>query len=146
MKDTAKKILRAALNPKTLILGVAAYNFIVIWIASSAPCMGYICPWYDPWRYANEPTRLLVAACLLRAGKDWSYSAAIALFGFLILEGAPGYADIYASGFMLESLSMTWGSNPFLSPHAQYLLAAVILMYATVCWGKDVHLRRSLLR
>ena len=137
MKDTAKTILRALLDPKTLILVVAACNFIVVWVASATPCMGYICPWYDPWRFANEPTRLLVAACLLRAGRAWGYSAAIVLCGFMLLESMPGYANDYARGILLESLSWMWNSIPFLSLHAQCLLAGIILMYAAICWGRS---------
>src|SRR5688572_4916778 len=95
MKDTAESILRASLAPKSLILGVALCNFIAVWMASASPCMGYICPWYDPWRFTNEPTRLLVAACLLRVGKPWGYSAAMALCGFILIQYVPYYADEY---------------------------------------------------
>ena len=136
MKDAAKTILRASLAPESLILGAATCNFIVVWMASAAPCMGFICPWYQPWRFTNEPTRLLVAACLLRTGRAWGYSAAIALCGFMLVEGT-GYAEDYARGVLLESLRWVWDGMHLLSPHGQYFLAGVILMYAAACWGRS---------
>lgn len=86
MKDTSKTILRALLAPKSLIVAAAAYNCIVVWMASNLPGICWICPWYQPWSFTNVPTRLLVAACLLRVGRAWGYSAAIALCGFIIFE------------------------------------------------------------
>jgi hypothetical protein len=136
MKDTAKTILRASLAPESLILGVALCNFIVVWMESATPCMGYICPWYDPWSFTNEPTRLLAAACLLRVRRAWGYSAAIALCGFMLLEGERLFTDIYTRGALFESLRWMWEYSPFLSPHVQYLLAGIILGYAAVCWGR----------
>jgi hypothetical protein len=137
MKDTAKTILRASLAPESLILGVAVCNFVVVWVISPLECMGYICPWYFPWSFTNEPTRLLAASCLLRTGRTWGYSAAIALCGFILLESLPLYANDYAHGILLENLSQMWYGIPFLSLHAQNLLAATILVYSAVCWVRD---------
>ena len=144
MKDTAKTIFRASLTPESIILGVAACNFIMIWVASSSECMGYICPWYYSSRwFTNEPARLLVAACLLRAGRAWGYSAAIALCGFILLEGLPGYVGGYAHSEWLESLRTMWKYSSLLSLHNQHLLAGIILMCSAVRWGRGASVRRG---
>ena len=58
----------------------------------------------------------------------------------------PGYAGLYAGGVLLESLRGLWAGNPFLSLHAQYLLAGIILVYGAVCWGRSAAGRSALLR
>jgi hypothetical protein len=104
MKRNVKTTLRPLLTPKTLILLVAMCNCVAVWMASDPPGLCFICPWYQHWSFTNEPTRLLVSACLLRLGKAWGYSAAIALCGFILLGSVPNYAYTYAGGRFLESL------------------------------------------
>ena len=146
MRDIAKTILRASLTPDSLILGLAVCNFIVVWVASSRECMGYICPWYYAQAFAaSEPTRLLVAASLLRVRRAWGYSAAIALGGFMLIENLTGYFEYYDFGTLLESLR-AWKYSLFLSLHTQNLMAGVILVYAAVAWGRSAIRRGESLR
>ena len=149
MTDATRTIIRAALAPESFILGLAACNFVAVWVASSAECMGYICPWYYAQNFAVlEPTRLLVAAALLRVGRAWGYSAAIALCAFILIQYVPYYADDYNRGLLLEYLIPTSPEtfNPFLSLHTQNLLAAGVLVCAVLRWGRSAYRRGESLR
>lgn len=136
MNETAKTILRASLSPKTLIVVAAVYNCVVVWVASDPPGFCWICPWYHRWSFTNVPVRLLAAACLLRVGRVWGYSAAIALCAFVLAESVPWFIGIYRRS-LIFNLSEAWEANPFLSLHIQNLLAGIILVYAAVAWGRS---------
>ena len=149
MKEKAKTILFALLTPKTIILGLALYNFIVVWMevrkwGGGLNC--YLCPWFYPWSFTNEPTRLLLAACGSCLGMRWSYLAAIGLSGFTLFQGISFSASLFHDGMLLESWMGIWQyhSNLMLSLHVQYILASIIFVYAVVCFGKSIFRRNSL--
>ncbi len=51
MEGKAKTVLLSLLTPKAIILGLALYNFILIWLEAGQWGSGlicYICPWYYP--------------------------------------------------------------------------------------------------
>ncbi len=134
MKVAAETILLALLAPKLIILGVTLCNFILIWVQSGNQVgLCFICPWYYPWGYTNEPTRLLLAACGLCLSMKWSYLAAIGLSGFTLFEGATWYFRLLHDGMLLEG--GIWLGK--LDLHIQYLLAAIILVYAAACFRKS---------
>ena len=134
MKEKAKAILPALLTPKLIVLGLALCNFILIWMAAQNQVgICYLCPWYYPWSFTNEPTRLLLAACGLCLSMKWSYLAAIGLSGFTLFEGASWYSRLLHDGMLLES--GIWLGQ--LDLHIQYLLASIILVYAAVCFSKN---------
>jgi len=72
MKPLLKKTFVALLDPRSIILGFALFNFILVWLWARQErgfaCV--VCPWYHQWSYLNEPTILLVAALFLRM-KRW---------------------------------------------------------------------------
>ena len=146
MREKAKTVLLALLSPKTLILGVAVYNCIVVWMASGSPGICWYCPWYWRWSFTNEPSRLIVAACCLRLGMRWGSLAAIGLSGFTLLQGISLYASVEGGWKLLRSFSELWTDNPMLSLHTQYLLASVILVYAVTCFIRSVSQRSTLYR
>src|SRR5688572_17339777 len=88
MKQPYRTWLISVLSPKPLIFALALFNFILIWIQARNLAMSEIacvvCPWYHPWSYANEPTRLLIAACSLCLSKGWSYVVTIAITGHMV--------------------------------------------------------------
>jgi len=137
MKEKAKTILLALLTPKSIVLGLTLCNFTVIWIGArswgESGLICYLCPWYYPWSFTNEPTRLLLAACGLCLSMKWSYLAAIGLSGFTLFEGASWYSSILHDGLLVES----WLWLEKLDLHTQYLLASVIFVYAAACFSKS---------
>jgi hypothetical protein len=143
MKEKAQAVLLALLAPKSIVLGLALCNFIIIWMRAgswgeSGPIC-YLCPWYYPWSFTNEPTRLLLAACGLRLSMKWSYLAAIGLSGFTLFEGASWYSNLWHDGLRFES--GIWLGK--LDIHTQYLLASIIFVYAAGCLSKSVFGRDS---
>ena len=149
MKEKAKTILFALLTPKTIILGLALYDFIVVWMEVrkwGGGLMCYLCPWFYPWSFTNEPTRLLVAACGLCLSMRWSYLAAIGLSGFILFQGISFSASLFHDGMLIESWRGMWQyhSNLMLSLHAQYVLASMIFVYAVVCFSKSIFRSNSL--
>ncbi len=151
MKNSLRKGLISVLGLKPLILAYALFNFILIWIEarnlalSGIACV--ICPWYDPWSYINEPTRLLVAACSLQLSRGWSYAVTIALTGHMIAH----------FGYQIAISGVTWQQEwaylqkyePYIvgSADSQYIFAFVIFCSAIfylvkVCQGRGAANRR----
>ena len=147
MKETAKTMLLTLLTPKTIILSVALYNFIFIWLTArdwSLNC--FIDPWYSTWSFTNEPTRLLLAACGLCLSMRWSYLAAIGLSGSTLLHAVYVYVDLFWHGELLASWMALVQMHPLLSLHGQYILAGVIFVYAVGCFRSSLSRRNSLYR
>lgn len=110
-----------------MIFGLALFNFAVVWTHDQQ--MGGIAalvdPWYHPWSYFNEPSRLLVAALLLAVGRAWSDRAALSLSGYMVIRFIYLFANL--SGDWHWSFTGNYGA-PFVgSWESQYLLALVIL-------------------
>ena len=151
MKEKAKTILLALLTPKTIILGLALYDFILVWNEAwrwEGGLMCYLCPWYYPWSFTNEPARLLLAACGLSLSMRWGYLMAIGLSGFTLSQGISWYGNLLHDGLLLDSWMGMWRHvlSPMLSLHAQYILAGIIFVYAVVCFSKSIIRHNSLCR
>ena len=114
------------LDPKSIIFGVATFNFAVLWLEAHTmigACV--VCPWYYPWSYANEPTLLLVAASFLCIRRKWSYTLALGISGYLI-----GHLISLYVVYDLRPLEMPWASGESIiyEQQTQYLLAIVMLV------------------
>src|SRR5258705_5594157 len=86
MKRKGAQIL-ALLEVKSIIFGLAVFNFIFIWVKGERDGgMGGALapPWYNFWSFTNEPSRLLLAAALLWLSRKWSYALAAAVSGFIV--------------------------------------------------------------
>lgn len=133
--DTLK--LRRWLNPRSIVFGVAEFNFVLIWLIthrSSAACVA--CPWFYPWTYFNEPTLLLIAAVALCVGRRFSYGIALALSGYLITDLV---YRIWAYDLNLIEIA-----RQLFSPYqeivyawqSQYILAVVMLIVSVLYFAK----------
>ena len=115
------------LQVRVVIFGLAVSNFALVWTLDQR--MGGIAalvdPWYHPWSYFNEPSRLLVAASLLAIGRAWSDLAAVTLSAYMVIR------FIYL--FAMWNGSWQWSFLSKYEPYfvgsyeSQYLLALVIL-------------------
>ena len=117
------------LDPKSILLGVAVFNFAVLWLEAHTiigACI--VCPWYYPWSYSNEPTLLLVAASFLGIRRKWSYTLALGLSGYLI-----GHLISLHVVYDLRPLEMPWASGESIiyEQQTQYFLAFVTLVLAS---------------
>ena len=118
---------RRWLQVRAVIFGLAVSNFALVWTIDQR--MGGIAalvdPWYHPWSYFNEPSRLLVAASLLAMGRTWSDLAAVSLSADMVIR--------FVYLFAMWNGSWQWSFlskyEPFFvgSYESQYLLALVIL-------------------
>ena len=98
-------------------------------------------PWYHPWSYLNEPSRLLVAASFLAMGKTWSELTAVSLSAYMVIRFIYLFA-IWSSGWQWSFLSKY---EPYFvgSYESQYLLAVVILCAGVFCltariWRRNI--------
>lgn len=127
MNAHVKSCLSHWLQVRAVIFGLAVSNFALVWTLDQR--MGGIAalvdPWYHPWSYFNEPSRLLVAASLLVMGRAWSNLAAVTLSAYMVMR------FIYL--FAMWNRSWQWSFLSKYDPHfvssyeSQYLLALVIL-------------------
>jgi hypothetical protein len=112
---------------RAVIFGLAVSNFALVWTLDQR--MGGIAalvyPWYHPWSYFNEPSRLLVAASLLTIGRAWGDLAAVSLSAYMVIR------FIYLFAMWNDSWHWSFLSKyePYFvgSYESQYLLALVIL-------------------
>jgi|SRR6185295_12816206 len=127
---------------KTIILGFALFNFILIWIEARRLATGgiacLVCPWYDPWSYTNEPSILLLAAAFLWMSRRWSY---------LVALGLSGYLCAYAIRLFLisgASLKAEWAYLQEFEPYligswdSQFILAFVISCFSAFYLAREV--------
>src|SRR5436309_10755973 len=86
MNKRLKIILLYLVDIRSIILVIAVFNFILIWMwdrnIGGTACV--VCPWFHPWTYSNEPTVLLVAAVFLRVNRWWGNTISFALAGYLV--------------------------------------------------------------
>jgi len=115
------------LQVRAVIFGLAVSNFALVWTLDQR--MGGIAalvdPWYHPWSYLNEPSRLLVAASLLAMGRAWSDLAAVGLSAYMVIRFI--YLFAMSSGSWQWSLMSRYEPSLIGSHESQYLLASVIL-------------------
>jgi hypothetical protein len=149
MNPLLKKISVALLDPRSIILGFALFNFILVWLwarhlaLSGIACV--MCPWYDEWSYLNEPSILLAAALFLRLNRWWGNIVALILSSYLI-----GYFVYLLSRMSdpLEGLRNDWriirSDYPYFvgSWDSQYLFALIILCCSIFYLARTI-LRRN---
>jgi hypothetical protein len=115
------------LQVRAVIFGLAVSNFALVWTLDQR--MGGIAalvdPWYHPWSYFNEPSRLLVAASLLAMGRVWSDLAAVSLSGYMVIHFI--YLFAMWNGSWQWSFLSKYESYFVGSYESQFLLALVIL-------------------
>jgi len=91
MNQRTKTLVLWLVDPRSIILAFALFNFIFIWLkardiaASGIACV--VCPWYYPWDYFNEPSLLVIATIFLRFNRMLAYLVALLLSGYVV-----GYA------------------------------------------------------
>lgn len=76
------------LHLRALVFGLAVFNFVLLWTLDqrTGGIGALVDPWYHPWSYLNEPSRLLVAASFLAMGKTWSELAAVSLSAYMVIR------------------------------------------------------------
>src|SRR5258705_8024715 len=129
---------------KAMVSGFAVFNFALVWMLdqSMRGIAALVDPWYHPWTYFNEPTRLLVAASLLLIGRDWSYLAAIGLCGYMVVRF--GYLFAIWDGTWLEEWAFLRKCDPYFvdSYESQIVIGFIILLVGMFYLTRKV-LRRS---
>lgn len=146
MNRPFKTTLVHLLEPRSIIFGLALFNFILIWVearelaTSGIACV--VCPWYHPWSYDNEPTRLLIAASSLLLKRTWSNLVAFAVGGYMISY------YIYLFEMSGVTLLQEWRYMQKYEPYivgsfdSQYILALIVSILAGFYLMRD-GLRRS---
>ena len=91
-----------------------------------------ICPWYSDWSFTSSPSLILLAAFALRLGRRLGCFVAIVASGVVVVRGLISNVDLVRHHEFLESWSMMarLDFNPFLSLHAQHLLALMVFIMA----------------
>ena len=118
------------LQVRAVIFGLAVANFALLWTLDQrmGGIAAFVDPWYHPWSYFNEPSRLLVAALLLTIGRPLSDLAAVGLSAYMVIR------FIYLFAIWHDSWQWSFLSKYepcFVSSYeSQYLLALVILCVA----------------
>lgn len=97
-----------------------------------------VCPWYDPWSYTNEPTRLLIAASSLWLSRAWSYVIALALGGYMF--GYFVYLFAVSDATLLKEWRYLQKYEPYIvgSFDSQYILALIISSFAAFYLAQNV--------
>jgi len=143
MNSRLKTALFFVVDPRSLILAFAVFNFVHIWrLESTTSGGGVVSPWYFPWSYLNEPTLLLVGAVFLRMNLIWANCVSCILSSYLLGYFVWLFVS-YPAGlrvaFHYEWLSLK--RQPFIASwDSQYLLAFIILSCSVI------YLARAILR
>jgi hypothetical protein len=148
MNRRLKTVLCFVVDPRSLILVFAVFNFVHVWLlASNSCCCGVVNPWFCSWNYVHEPTILLGASLFLRLNRWWGNTAALLLSSYLI-----GYFIYLLSRIdALEGLRNDWKvirrEYPYIvgSWDSQYLFALIILCCSIFYLTRSI-LRRNALR
>jgi hypothetical protein len=142
MTQRIKTALISLLEPKSIIFGFALFNFILIWTQARSLAMSgiacVVCPWYHPWSYTNEPTRLLVAASCLWLSRAWSYVIAFALSGYMVAYLV--YLFDVSGTTLLHEWRYLQRHEPYIvgSFHSQYILALIVSSFAAFYLVRDI--------
>ena len=115
------------LQVRAVTFGLAVFNFALVWTLDQR--MGGIAalvdPWYHPWSYFNEPSRLLIAASLLAMRRTWSDLAAVGLSAYMVIRFI--YLFAILNGDWQWSFLSKYEPRFVGSYESQYLLASIIL-------------------
>jgi hypothetical protein len=135
MDQRASATMRYLVDFKSILLAIAIFDFVVIWMMVSEirfTCI--VVPRYQMWSYLTAPTILLVASIFLTANRWWGNTAAfIATGGFIgyfiyILSVDPVVA--FRSRGELTQIYYPY----FIGFH--YLFAVIIFCYAALSLKK----------
>jgi hypothetical protein len=95
-------------------------------------------PWYHPWSYFNEPSRLLLAASLLLVDRIWSYLGAIVISGYIVIRFV--YFFAVCKGTWLWTFQSKYDPHFIGSYESQILMGLIVLSVGLY------HLSRIVLR
>jgi hypothetical protein len=148
MNRRLKKVLLFVVDPRSLILALAVFNLVHVWLlASNASGGAMVPPWYFPWGYFNEPTLLLAAAVFLRINRIWANCVSCVLSGYLLGYFVWLFA-IYPEGIRV-ALHYEWLSlkqQPFIDSWDSQYLFALIMFCCSLLYLARATLRRNALR
>jgi len=143
MNHVVKTGLRHWFQIKALIFGFAVFNFALVWTLdhSMRGIGALVDPWYHPWTYLNEPSRLLIAASLLLIGRAWSDLAAIGLSGYMVVR----------FGYLFAIWDGTWSQEwAFLRQYEPYFVGSyesqIVIGFIVLIVGMFYLTRKVLLR
>jgi hypothetical protein len=144
MNRRLKKVLLFLVDPRSLILALAVFNLVHVWVLCSHASGGaMVPPWYFPWGYFNEPTLLLAAAVFLRINRIWSNCVSCVLSGYLLGYFVRLFA-IYPEGIRV-ALHYEWISlkqGPFIDSWDSQYLFAFIIFCCSIFYLAQTTLRR----
>jgi len=114
---------------RAVVFGLAVFNFALVWMLdeSMRGIAALVDPWYHPWSYFNEPSRLLLAASFLLIGRAWSYLATIGLAGYIVVRF--GYLFAIWDGTWLQWWTFLRKYEPYFvgSYESQVVLGLILL-------------------
>ena len=125
--DRLRPGISALLQPKAIIVGLAAFNFALIYVEAKRAAGLRLCwggPWYAFEQFSNYPLLLLIAAIGLYLGRWWGNLAAV-VFSTPIIYG--GVIALLSEDGLLSPWYRDWVSLLF-----QYVLAVAVFCYAVM--------------
>jgi hypothetical protein len=147
MKQT-KTIIGYMFQPKVVIFGLALLNLLYIHFETVETGTGisfcYICPWYKTETFIHTPT-LLLAALLLLISRWWSYIAAIAFSGHIVVYGSNLFITRPLTFAEQWRFIQEYEANILLQYEVQFILAVMIFI-ATVFYLTREIIRKNTLR
>ena len=147
MKLVPNRSLSNWLQLRSIAFGLAVFNFVLVWTldVQMRGIAALIDPWYHPWSYFNEPTRLLLASSLLLLDRIWSYLTAIGISGYIIARFV--YLFAVWDGTWFQEWAYLRKYEPYFvgSYESQVLLALIVLaggLYylARVVWQRHAEI------
>jgi len=127
MNHSVKTSLSRCFQFRVITFGLAVFNFILVWTLDERMrgIAALVDPWYHPWGYFNEPTRLLLAASLLVVNRVWSYLGAIGISGYIVIR----FVYLYATwkGTWLWSFQTKYDPHFIGTYESQILLGFIVL-------------------
>src|SRR5215831_13200865 len=123
---------------KSITFGLAVFNFALVWTldAQMRGIAPLVDPWYHPWSYFNEPSRLLLACSLLLLDRIWSYLAAITVSGYIFVRFV--YLFAVWNGTWFQEWTYLRKFEPYFagSYESQGLLALIVLAVGLYCLAR----------
>jgi hypothetical protein len=143
MTHSLKTSLSHWFQLRFITFGLAVFNFVLVWTldAQMRGIAAMVDPWYHPWSYFNEPTRLLLAASLLLVDRIWGYLGAIGISGYLFIR--------FVYLFAVWKGQWVWTFQSRYDPHfigtyeSQILLGFIVLCVGLHGLSRVVLLRRD---
>jgi len=142
MERRSSYILRYLVDLRSILLALAIFDFIVIWIKSAdIPLTCTVLPWYQVWSYLIGPTLLLVSSLFLITNRWWGNALALFSSGCLI--------SYFVHLLLIEDLVtdrfdwiLFWIDHPYLIGF-QYLFALIVFCFSALSLKKAFLARKS---